>query len=142
MALATEGKFDTDGRCVAAADYNAAANLGKIVKFDTAADYQVILVSTLGARGDGILMNKPASGAAAEVVTDGMGKALCGAAIASAGLELTPDATGRLIAAVSTNFVMAISMTTTAAAGERVAVKLVGPHAQPRTNTAETPGDH
>ena len=54
-----------------------------------------------------------------------------GAAIASAGLELTPDATGRLIAAVSTNLVMAISVTTTAAAGEWVAVKLVGPYAKP-----------
>lgn len=128
MALATEGKFETDGRMVAAADYSAAANQGKIVKIDTAADYQVVLVSTLGARGDGVLMNRPASGAAAEVVTDGMTKAQCGAAIASAGLELTPDATGRLITAVSTNFVMAISLTTTAAAAEWVACKLVGPY--------------
>lgn len=131
MALATEGHIETEGRCVAAADYSAVANLGKIVKIDTAADYQVVLVSTLGARGDGILMNKPIAGAAAEVVSDGNGKALCGAAITSAGLELTPDATGRLIAAVSTNFVMAISMTTTAAAGEWVAVKLCGPYAKP-----------
>lgn len=126
MALATEGKKETDGRMVAAADYSAAQ--GKIVKIDTAADYQVVLVSVLGARGDGVLMNKPILGAVAEVDTDGMTKALCGAAIASAGLELTPDATGRLIAAVSTNFVMAISMTTTAAAGEWVAIKLAGPY--------------
>ena len=131
MALATEGHIETEGRLVAAADYSAAANLGKIVKIDTAADYQVVLVASLGARGDGILMNKPIAGAAAEVVTDGNGKAQCGAAIASAGLELTPDATGRLIAAVSTNMVMAISMSTTAAAGEFVAVKLVGPYAKP-----------
>lgn len=129
MALATEGKFETDGRGVAAADYRTAQ--GKIVKLDTAADYQWVLLASLGARGDGILMNKPNTGEACEVVTDGMGKALCGAAIASAGLELTPDATGRLIAAVSTNLVMAISMTTTAAAGEWVAVKLCGPYAKP-----------
>lgn len=129
MALATEGKFDLDGRCVAAADYRT--KQGCIVKFDTAADYQAVLLASLGARGDAILMNKPNTGEVCELVTDGCGKALCGAAIASAGLELTPDATGRLIAAVSTNFVMAISMTTTAAAGEWVAVKLVGPYAKP-----------
>lgn len=131
MALATEGHLVIEGRCNAAADYSAAANQFKVVKFDTAADYQVVLVATLGARGDGILYNKPIAGAAAEVAVDGFPKALCGAAIASAGLELTPDATGRLVAAASTNFVMAISMTTTAAAGEFVAVKLVGPYAKP-----------
>lgn len=131
MALATEGHVEIDGRCVAAADYSAAANQFKVVKFDTAADYQVILVSTLGARGDGILYNKPASGAAAEVAVGGFPKALCGAAIASAGLELTPDASGRLITALTTNTVMAISMSTTAAAGETVAIKMVGPYAKP-----------
>lgn len=131
MALATEGHIEFEGRCVAAADYSAAANQFKVVKFDTAADYQVVLVSTLGARGDGILYNKPASGATAEVAVDGFPKALCGAAIASSGLELTPDATGRLITAVSTNFVMAISMNTTGGAGEFVAVKMVGPYAKP-----------
>jgi len=128
MALATEGKKETDGRMVAAADYSAAANVGKVVKIDTAADYQVVLVASLGARGDGILMNNPALGKAAEVDTDGMTKALCGAAVASGGLELTPDATGRLITAVSTNFVMAISVSTTAAAGEWIAIKLMGPY--------------
>lgn len=131
MALAVEGHVEFDGNCVAAADYSAAANQFKIVKYDTAADYQVILVSTLGARGDGILYNKPISGGNAEVAVDGFPKALCGAAIASSGLELTPDATGRLITAVSTNFVMAISRNTTAAAGEFVAVKMVGPYAKP-----------
>lgn len=129
MALATEGKFEIDGRGLAAADYRTAQ--GKVVKLDTAADYQWVLLASLGARGDGILMNKPNTGETCEVVTDGMTKALCGAAIASAGLELTPDATGRLIAAVSTNLVMAISLTTTAAAAEWVAIKLVGPYAKP-----------
>jgi hypothetical protein len=130
MALATEGKKETDGRMMAAADYSSGTQ-GKIVKIDTAADYQVVLVSSLGARGDGVLMNAPKTGQAAEVDTDGMTKALCGAAVASAGLELTPDATGRLIAAVSTNFVMAISLSTTAAAGEWIAIKLAGPYAKP-----------
>lgn len=129
MALATEGKKETDGRGIAAADYRTAQ--GKVVKIDTAADYQWVLLASLGARADGVLMNAPNTGQACEVDTDGMTKALCGAAVASAGLELTPDATGRLIAAVSTNFVMAISVTTTAAAGEWVAIKIVGPYAKP-----------
>lgn len=130
-ALATEGHIETEGRCVAAADYSAAANQGKIVKIDTAADYQFVLVSVDGARGDGILMNKPKAGEACEVVTEGGAKALCGAAIASGGLELSPDATGRLITAVSTKTVMALSYHATAAAGEWVAVKLIGPYVKP-----------
>jgi hypothetical protein len=125
--MATEGQIEINS-LVAAADYTAASNLGKIVKIDTAANDQAVLVASLGARGDGILMNKPNTGQPAEVVTDGFGKAQCGAAIASGGLELTPDATGRLITAVSTNFVMALSRNSTAAAGEFVGVKLIGPY--------------
>lgn len=116
---------------LAAADYSAAANLGKIIKIDTAAIRQGVLVSVLGNRADGILANKPAAGQPMELITDGFSKALSGAAIATGGLELTPDATGRLIAAVSTNFVFGISLNTTAAAGEWVEVKLCGPYAKP-----------
>ncbi|HEU4727681.1 MAG TPA: hypothetical protein VFT22_07325 [Kofleriaceae bacterium] len=128
--MATEGYIETQS-LVAAADYSAASNQGKIVRIDTAAAEQAIIVSTLGARGDAVLMNKPKLGEACELVTDGFGKALCGAAIASGGLELTPDATGRLIAAVSGNFVFAISRGSTAAAGEWVGIKLCGPYAKP-----------
>ncbi len=128
--MATEGQREIQS-LNAAADYSAAANQGKIVKIDTAANEQAVLVATLGARGDAILMNKPIAGAPCELVTDGFGKAQCGAAIASGGLELTPDATGRLIAAVSTNFVFAISRNSTAAAGEWVGVSIVGPYPKP-----------
>lgn len=128
--MATEG-YTEQQTLVAAADYSAAANLGKIVKIDTAAANQAVLVSVLGNRADAILMNKPALGQPCELVTDGIGKALAGAAIVSAGLELTPDATGRLIAAVSTNFVFGISLNATGGAGEWVSVKLCGPYAKP-----------
>lgn len=128
--MATEGQKSSQS-LVAAADYSASSNLGKIVKIDTAANDQAILVSTLGARGDGILMNLPKTGQPCELVTEGYGKALCGAAITSGGLELTPDATGRLIAAVSTNFVFAISRNSTAAAAEWVGVAICGPYAKP-----------
>lgn len=128
--MATEGQIDVNS-LIAAADYSAASNQGKIVKIDTAAPEQAVIVASLGARGDGILMNRPKLGEPCELVTDGFGKALAGAAIATAGLELTPDATGRLITAVSTNMVMAISRNVTSAAGEWVGVKLVGPYAKP-----------
>jgi hypothetical protein len=128
--MATEGNKTTQS-LVAAADYSAAANLGKIVKIDTAAAEQAVLVSVLGARADGILMNKPTLGQPCELVTEGYGKAQCGAAIATAGLELTPDATGRLITAVSTNMVFAISRGSTAAAGEFVGLSIVGPYPKP-----------
>lgn len=126
--MATEGKVERQSM-LAGADLSSSQ--GKIVKIDTAANDQVVLVGTLGNRGDGILMNNPKSGQPCELVTEGYGKALCGAAITSAGLELTPDATGRLIAAVSTNMVYAISRNSTAAAGEWVGVSIVGPYAKP-----------
>lgn len=129
--MAVEGTFVRQ-TLVAAADYSAAANAYKIVKIDTAAVRQGVLVATLGARGDGIMTNHPALGAPIEMVTQGYGKALCGAAIATAGLELTPDATGRLIAAGSTNIVFGISLNATAAAGEFVEVDMsCGRYAKP-----------
>lgn len=128
--MATEGQKVTQS-LVAAADYSAASNQGKIIKIDTAANDQAVIVAALGARGDGILMNRPAQGQPCEVVSSGYGKALCGAAIASGGLELTPDATGRLIAAVATNMVFAISRNSTAAAGEWVGVDITGPYPKP-----------
>ncbi len=114
---------------IAGADLSSSQ--GKIIKIDTAAPEQAVLVGTLGARGDGVLMNKPTTGQPCEIEEDGYSKALCGAAISSAGLELTPDATGRLIAAVSTNFVFAISRGVTANAGEWVPIKITGPYAKP-----------
>lgn len=128
--MATEGAIRKQSM-LAGADLSAAATQYKMVKIDTAAADTVTLVAVLGARADAILVNRPATGASAELVEDGYGKALCGAAIATAGLELTPDATGRLITAVSTNFVCAISRNSTAAAGEFVGVKLVGPYPKP-----------
>ncbi len=125
--MATEGQKFTQS-LIAAADYRAAAFLGKIVKIDTAANEQAVVVASLGARGDGVLMNKPNLGEPCEVVDTGYGKAQCGAAIASGGLELTPDATGRLITAVSTNTVMALSRNSTAGAGEFVGIKFIGPY--------------
>lgn len=118
--MALEGKFFAE-TFNAGADLSAAANQYKIVKIDTAAPKQVILVATLGARGDGVLVNKPGLNQPAEVACNGaLMKALCGAAVATAGIELTPDATGRLIGAVSTNQVFGISVSVTGAANEMI----------------------
>lgn len=104
----------------AAADYSAVANKYKLVRFDTAAAEQVILCSVLGQRVDAVLGNNPGLGQPAECIMDDQTKCLAGAAIATAGLELTTDATGRAIVAVSTNFVFGISTGPAAAAGEFV----------------------
>lgn len=103
--------------------FNAGADLSaaqfKIVKYDTAAAKQVILQGTLGAVSAGVLLNKPTANQAASVmVAGGDGKALCGAAVATAGIELTPDATGRLIGASSGHHVLGVSLSVTSAAGE------------------------
>ncbi len=115
--MALEGKFTAE-TFLAGADLSADATHYKIVKIDTAAPRTVTLVATLGTRGDGVLMTKGTSGQPVTVGLDGTMKARCGAAVATAGLELAVDATGRLIGAVSTNFVFGISMSTTANAGE------------------------
>lgn len=115
--MANEGKFIAES-------FNAGADLSaaqfKIVKIDTAANKQVVLQASLGARGDGVLLNKPTANQAADVGLYGTMKALAGAAVATAGIELAVDATSRLIGAVSTNQVFGISISSAAAAGELI----------------------
>lgn len=113
---------------VAAGDYRDETHQGKIVHIDTAAPEQAVLVSVLGGRGDAVMMNHPGQGQPCELVEAGFAKARCGAAIPSAGIELTPDADGRLVPAASGHFVFAISRTVTAAVGEWVGIKITGPY--------------
>lgn len=114
--MALEGKFIAE-------TFNAGADLSaaqyKIVKIDTAANKQVVLQASSGARGDGVLMNKPTANQPAMVGIIGTMKALAGATIASAGIELMVDTTSRLITATSTNHVFGISLNG-AAVGEFV----------------------
>lgn len=117
----------------AAADYTAASNEGRIFRITTAG--QIILCSTLGQRADGVLANRPvAHSATQEYLLEYFGptKAKAGAAIANSGVELTTDATGRLIPAIATNFVFAISMNESAVAvDERFPIRIVSPYAKP-----------
>lgn len=112
---------------VAAADLSAAANKYKLVKLNTT-EGQVALCSVLGERVDGVLGNNPGSGQPAEVIVEGQTKCKCGAAVATSNLELTTDATGRAIAAVSTNWVFALSLGPTSNADEFLPIKIVGPY--------------
>lgn len=73
-----------------------------------------------------ILQNKPIENEAVELECDGISKAVAGAAIANAGVELMADAQGRLIVATSGNRVVAVALTSAAGAGELIAVKVVG----------------
>jgi len=79
-----------------------------------------------GEASHGILQNKPDTGVAVEVEEAGLSKAVAGAAIASAGVRLMANAAGRLIAATSTNEVIAISRTTASGDGAVFTVKVLG----------------
>jgi hypothetical protein len=128
--MATDGLKETH-TFKAGADLSAAANQFKIVKIDTAAADQVILAAASTTVNIGILENKPKSGEAAEVTVQGRAKAQAGAAIASGGLELAADATGRLQAAVSTGFVTAISLQAAGAAGDIIEVLKISGYFKP-----------
>lgn len=129
--MATEGAIRKQGNLVAAGDYSAATNAYRLIQIDTAANDQGKLIATANVRVDAIMVNHPGTGQAIEAVDDGYGKCQCGAAIASAGLELTTDNTGRATTAASTNVVWALSRNSTAAAGEFVGVKFIGPYVKP-----------
>lgn len=94
----------------------------KALKISTAAADTVLLATALTGLNVAILGNKPNTGEAAEVIFEGFTKGMAGAAIATAGLELAADATGRLVAAASTNFVVAFSRMAAGAAGDIVEI--------------------
>ena len=56
----------------------------------------------------GILQNKPILDEATEIEFDGISKAVSGAVMASAGIEVMSDASGRVIAATSGNRVVGV----------------------------------
>lgn len=72
----------------------------------------------------GVLQNKPASGAAAEVMQSGITKAIAGAAI-SAGAEVMAGADGRIItAATAGSNVIGIALEAAGAANEVISIAL------------------
>jgi hypothetical protein len=81
------------------------------------------LQTTLGGRIIGIIQNKPKAAEAISVRWEGVSKAAAGATFAAA-IELACDATGRLIAAVTGNAVVARSLEASGAVGAIVSVRL------------------
>lgn len=77
----------------------------------------------------GILANKPdAAGKAASVVVEGSFKARAGAAIASYGIPLACNGSGRLITATSGQVVVGYNTETAAADGNVISVELQKPY--------------
>lgn len=101
--MATESPLIHDGsQCVAVANYGNGQSLSgnggsaQFLAVFISASRVVTLVATQGIRIYGILQNKPALGAAADVGVMGVTKAVAGGTIA-AGVPLMTDSSGRLI---------------------------------------------
>lgn len=120
----------TQGRtsvCVANADLSGSQFLAVRV---ATADFNVVLESTGGVAIMGILQNKPTAGQAADVCFSGVTKAVAGAAYAK-GATLMTNSSGQLIAATSTNQIVAYALEAALGAGEIRSVLLLngGAHA-------------
>lgn len=93
--MAYQANLRTFGNAVAGADYSAATNQFRAVKFDAAG---ALVLAGAGEAAAGILQNKPALGHAANVATGGQSKARAGGTIA-AGADVAVGANGLLVAA-------------------------------------------
>jgi len=97
----------------------------------SAAQFKFVKLSAgtvvLGAAGNdciGVLLNKPASGEAAEVQIAGITKVQADVALATSGTKVMCSADGQAAVATSTNHVLGRTISTAAAAGELVEVLL------------------
>jgi hypothetical protein len=113
--MAVEGVMIRDGNCIAAQDFSNTGGLAGpngsgqflAVKLSSAAD-RSILLATSPTTSDvyGILQNKPKLGDAGDVCYSGISKAVYGGTVVAGNL-LTVDASGRLVAAATGNWVTA-----------------------------------
>lgn len=100
----------------------------------TAAQFKFVKISgtgvVLAAAGNdalGVLLNKPASGEAAEIQIGGIAKVQADAALATTGTKIMSSADGQAAAATSTNHVLGRTLTVSAAAGDIIEVLLTAP---------------
>ncbi len=111
--------YEIPGFCVgvevAAVDLSAAQF--RAVKF-TATGWDL---AGAGEQAVGFVQNDPTSGRVAEVLIDGVTKAIAGAAFAK-GAKLMTNATGRLITATATNHIVAQALAAAGALDEIVSV--------------------
>lgn len=94
--------------------------------------YYVVKVNTSGAiilgaattdRPLGVLQNNPTSGKTASVMTSGVTKAIAGAAIA-AGAQVSCNASGQVITAVTTSYSIGTALVAAAALGDVISISL------------------
>lgn len=109
-----------------ATDYLAAADLSAeqytFVKRGTG---RTVVQAGAGEAAVGVLWNAPALDQAGTVVVGGRPNVYAGAAIAD-GAEITSDANGQAVTAVSTDVVIGFAMGAASAAGTLVQVELLG----------------
>lgn len=92
---------------------------------------QVAAVSSAGAKADGVLQNKPsAAGREAAYAYAGVTKVEAGAAIASAGLDLTTDSVGRVVTATTGDVVVGRSRAAASGSGSIISM-LLNPQLEP-----------
>ena len=104
-----------NGVTIAAADLSAAQF--KCVVFSATG----VAVAGAGVNADGILQGSPVAGDPANVMHQGTSKAVAGAAI-TAGAEVASDAAGKVVTAVSTDFILGKALEAAAADGEIITV--------------------
>jgi hypothetical protein len=129
MAVDVPGK--TFGFGIAAADMSGAGFQYRAVTVTTAPvgslkQPTVALATTAGGRIAGVLYNKPRLGMACTVIEDGIVKWEAGAAIATPGIPVTTDTTGRAIGAATGNIIHGTALQSAGAAGEIITVQLEG----------------
>ena len=109
------------GTEVAAADLST--HQFKCVNFSATG---VALGASLGAHCDGILQNNPKAGVPCTVAIHGKSKVVAAAAILK-GAEVTVDAAGKVVTALTTNFILGVAMEAAAADGEVISVLMTRP---------------
>ena len=101
--MATSGSSSIIESLKSTADLSALANGFRLVK-PGAAESTFVLAGVLGEKAIGILYDRPLLNQAGAILLSGKGKVRLGATVAL-GANFTPDATGRAITAVATNFI-------------------------------------
>jgi len=133
--MATEAPFQSHTQCTAAADYSSSGSqvgpntTGQFLCVKVNATRSVAVTSASTDVVHGILQNDPKAGQAAQVVYNGVSKAMAGASF-SAGVRLMSDTLGRVITAgaTTTNSVLGVAIESATATGQIVTI-LVSPAA-------------
>lgn len=98
---------------------------GRAVKLVTAATKQVEECDAAGEAAYGLAIHDKSSGEQVSVQRQGRNEdAVCGAAIAAIGTDVTPDVEGRYVTAVTGNVIVGKALTTTTVADQKFTIQL------------------